>query len=120
MDKAEMEDRRGNGDEDKGDEDKAQNEMDRLWTRFGGDRAWATRARRGRPARETPPRRGTRTIQEAARGQGAPDSAPETPAGPRGGDGGHLKRPYRCLQSIRHSMHLFSLRLEFFNNGQHP
>ena len=34
VDKAEMEDRRGNGDEDKGDEDKAQNEMDRLWTRF--------------------------------------------------------------------------------------
>ena len=39
MDKAEMEDRRDNGDEDKGDEDEAQNEMDRFWTRFGGDHA---------------------------------------------------------------------------------
>ena len=55
MDKAEMEDRRGNGDEDKGDEDEAQNEMDRFWTRFGGDHASSST----QPTKKNP-RRGDR------------------------------------------------------------
>ena len=68
MDKAEMEDRRGNGDEDKGDEDKAQNEMDRLWTRFGGDHAPSSTQPTKKSPRRGDRRRSPKEISRKAKG----------------------------------------------------